>query len=113
MAGFLLTGSALAAVSFITASTVPLVILAVLVATRSGAALIESMTEGHFFRRVSEKDIVSVSIFRGVWPLANATAPLLGSLLLFFGSYQLFFAITGGIILIGGVISTFLIRDFR
>ena len=113
MAGFLVAGSALAAVSFITASSAPFMILAILVATRCGAALIESMTEGHFFRRVSEKDVVSVSIFRGVWPLANATAPLLGSLILFFGSYPLLFAITGGIVLVGGVVSTILIKDFR
>ena len=113
MAGFLVAGSALAAVSFITTSAAPLIILAVLVATRVGAALIEAMTEGHFFRRVSEKDIVSVSIFRGVWPLANAVAPLIGSVILLFGSYRLFFLLTGGFVLIAGAISTLLIRDFR
>lgn len=113
MAGFLIMGSALATVSFITASSTPLLILAVLVASRSGAALVESMTEGHFFRRVSEKDIVSVSIFRGVWPLSNAIAPLIGSAILFFGNWPLFFALTGGFILVGGVISTYLIKDFR
>ena len=113
LAGFLIAGSALAAVSLITATTTPLIILMILVATRTGAALIESMTEGHFFRRVSEKDIVSVSVFRGVWPLANAIAPLIGSALLFFGSYQLFFILTGGFVLIAGSISTLLVRDFR
>ncbi|MHB1163379.1 MAG: MFS transporter [Minisyncoccota bacterium] len=113
MAGFLVAGSALAAVSFITASSAPLIILAILVATRVGAALIEAMTEGHFFRRVSEKDIVSVSIFRGVWPLANATAPLIGSVILLFGGYHLFFLLTGGFVLVAGAISTLLIKDFR
>ncbi len=113
LAGFLIAGSALAAVGFLTPVSTPLTILMVLVATRAGAALIESMTEGHFFRRVSEKDIVSVSVFRGVWPLANASAPLIGGLILVFGGYQLFFALTGGFVLIAGTVSTILIKDFQ
>lgn len=113
MAGFLIAGSTLAAVSLITAASSIIEILSILVATRVGAALIESMTEGHFFRRVSEKDIVSVSVFRGVWPLANAVAPLVGGIILFFGNYPLFFALTGGFILVAGAISTGLIKDFR
>ncbi len=113
MAGFLVAGSALATVGLLTATSTSVMILSVLVATRAGAALIESMTEGHFFRRVSEKDIVSVSIFRGVWPLANAVAPLAGALILFVSGYQMFFLLTGGFVLISGAISTVLIKDFR
>ncbi|NNM83682.1 MFS transporter [Candidatus Parcubacteria bacterium] len=113
MAGFLIAGSALAVVGFLAPSSALLTILAVLIATRVGAAFIESMTEGHFFRRVSEKDIVSVSVFRGVWPLANAIAPLVGSLILFLDGYQMLFLLTGGFVLIAGTLSTSLIKDFR
>ena len=113
LAGFIIAGSALASVSLLTPTSAPFTILAILIATRVGAALVESMTEGHFFRRVSEKDIVSVSIFRGVWPLADAVAPLVGSAILIFGSYQLFFVLTGGFVLVTGIISTLLVRDFR
>jgi MFS family permease len=113
LAGFLIMGASLAAVGAITASTPILLVVLVLVGTRTGAAFAESMTEGHFFRRVSERDIVSVSVFRGVWPLANAIAPLLGSLLFLFGSYPLFFYATGGFVLVTGSISTLLVRDFR
>ena len=113
LAGFLVAGSALASIGLLTTASTPFMILAVLVATRAGAALIESMTEGHFFRRVSEKDIVSVSIFRGVWPLANAIAPLAGALILFLSGYPMFFLLTGGFVLISGAISTVLIKDFR
>ncbi|MFA6407865.1 MAG: MFS transporter [Candidatus Paceibacterota bacterium] len=113
LAGFIIAGSALAAVSLLTATSTPFIILSVLVATRVGAALVESMTEGHFFRRVSEKDIVSVSVFRGVWPLTDALAPLIGSAILIFGNYQLFFVVTGGFVLVTGVVSTLFIRDFR
>ncbi len=113
VAGFLIAGSALAAVSALTASSSPFSILIILIGTRAGAALIESMTEGHFFRRVSEKDIVSVSVFRGVWPLASLIAPLVAGLIIYFGNYQLLFILTGGFVAIAGVLSSLLIKDFR
>src|SRR3989338_443770 len=111
--GFLITGASLAAIGLLTTATPLLVILAVLVASRAGAALVESMTEGHFFRRVSEKDVSSVSIFRGIWPLSNVVAPVLGSLILLFGSYEMLFFITGGFIALAGAGTTLLIKDFR
>ncbi len=111
--GFLITGASLAAIGLFTPATPLLVILAVLVASRAGAALVESMTEGHFFRRVSEKDVSSVSVFRGIWPLSDIIAPVAGSLILLFGSYELLFFITGGFIAVFGAGATLLIKDFR
>ncbi|MCR4300106.1 MAG: MFS transporter [Sulfuricaulis sp.] len=112
-AGFLIAGSSLAAIGLFTSSTPIIVILAVLVASRAGAALIESMTEGHFFRRVSEKDLSSVSVFRGIWPLSDIIAPVVGSIILLVGSYQSLFFITGGFIAIAGMGTTLLIKDFH
>jgi MFS family permease len=111
--GFLIAGGALAAVGFFSTATPLALILSVLVTSRVGTALIESTTEGHFFRRVTEKDINSVSIFRGIWPLANLIAPVVGSVILIFGSYQLLFALTGGFLVVAGVTATLLIKDFR
>lgn len=111
--GFLLLGISFAAISKFTAETPTAVILAVLVASRAGAALVESMTEGHFFRRVSEKDVNSISVFRGIWPMASLVAPIIGSGILLFGSYQLFFVLTGGFLAIAGTASALLIKDFR
>jgi len=112
-AGFLIAGSALAAMSFLSSASSLVLILVLLVASRIGAALIESMTEGHFFRRVSKNDINSMSIFRGIWPLANVIGPIVASLILFFGNYQVLFTLTGGFIVIAGITATFLIKDFR
>lgn len=112
LAGFLIAGSALAAVSTITAQSTPFYILSILLATRAGAALIESMTEAHFFRCISQKDISSVSIFRGVWPLATCIAPLVASLILSFSGYPFFFILAGGFVVIAGVTAVFFIRDF-
>lgn len=114
-AGFLIAGAALASISLLTAASPLLLILCILVVSRCGSALIESMTEGHFFRRVTERDVNSVSIFRGAWPLSYVIAPLIGSAILFFNNnnYQLFFILTGGFIALAGAIATLLIRDFR
>lgn len=113
IAGFLIAGGALASVSILTATTPIFLILFILISSRIGAALIESMSEGHFFRRASERDINSVSIFRGVWPLADVIGPVLGSLILVFGNYQWLFVLTGGFVGIAGVAVTLLIKDFN
>lgn len=112
-AGFFLAGVSLAAVGLFSLATPLVVIACVLIASRVGSALIESMTEGHFFRRVSERDINSVSVFRGIWPLANLIAPVVGSLVLLFGNYQMLFFLTGGFIALAGVGATAFIKDFR
>ncbi|TSC64492.1 MAG: major facilitator transporter [Parcubacteria group bacterium Gr01-1014_91] len=112
-AGFLIAGGAAAALSLLTPSTSLVVILIILVASRVGAALIEAMVEAHFFRRVSKRDINSVSVFRGVWPLSYIIGPIIGSLILVFGSYQLFFMLTGGFVVVAGIITTLLIKDFK
>ncbi len=112
-AGFLFAGISLMSIGFLSSTSSITTIVLALVGTRAGAALIESMTEGHFFRRVSERNIVSVSVFRGVWPLANIIAPILGTLIFFIDGYRLFFVITGAIVAIAGVGATARIKDFK
>jgi len=112
-AGFILAGLSFAAVGLFTSSTPLIIIVSVLFVSRIGAALIEVMTEGHFFRRMSEKDVNAISVFRGIWPLTELTAPIIGSAILVFGNFELFFVITGGFIAVFGAISALLIKDFR
>lgn len=111
--GFLIAGGALASIGVLGSASPWLLILSILVIARIGAALIESMTEIHFFRRVSEQDVNSVNIFRGIWPLADLVAPLAGSLILFFDNYQILFVLTGGFVAVIGAATTLFIRDFR
>lgn len=111
--GFIIAGGALASVSILSVTSPVILILLILIGSRIGSALIESMTEGHFFRRASEQDINSISIFRGIWPLANIIGPIVASLILFFGNYQMLFILTGLFIAITGVTTTLLIKDFR
>jgi len=113
LAGFILAGLSFAAIGLFTSSTPLIVIIIVLFVSRIGAALVEGMTEGHFFRRMSEKDVNAISVFRGIWPLTELTAPIIGSAILIFGNFELFFVITGGFIAVFGAISALLIKDFR
>jgi len=112
-AGFLIAGASLASLSLLSPATPIAAIVAILVCSRVGSSLIESMTEGHFFRRVSERDVNSISVFRGVWPVANLIAPVIGSIILFFGGYQILFLLTGGFVMLAGAGATLFIRDFR
>ncbi len=112
-AGYLIAGGATVALALVTPATSLMVILIILVASRVGSALVEAMVEAHFFRRVSKRDINSVSIFRGVWPLSYIIGPVVGSVILIYGNYQLFFMLTGGFIATAGALATLLIKDFR
>ena len=113
LTGFIITGVSFAAIGLFTASTPLIIIVCVLFVSRIGAALVEVMTEGHFFRRMSEKDVNAISVFRGIWPLTEFTAPIIGSAILIFGNFELFFVITGGFIAVAGAVSALLIKDFR
>ena len=113
VAGFILAGASFATIGFFTVSTPLLVIVAALFVSRIGAALVEGMTEGHFFRRMSEKDVNAISVFRGIWPFTEFVAPLIASAILIFGDFEMFFILTGGFIAVAGVASALLIKDFR
>lgn len=113
VAGFILAGASFATIGFFTVSTPLLVIVAALFVSRIGAALVEGMTEGHFFRRMSEKDVNAISVFRGIWPFTEFVAPLIASAILIFGDFEMFFILTGGFIAVAGVVSALLIKDFR
>lgn len=111
--GFVIMGLSFAALSLVTASTPLYLILLVLVLTRVGASLTEAMVEGHFFRRVTERDASTVSVFRMMRPGGALIAPIIGSLLLVFGSYSLLFISMGLAIAIFGTISALAMRDVR
>ncbi len=111
--GFILMALGFAALAFVTADTMIIFIVLILVVNRSGAALVEAMTEGHFFRRVSSADAASVSIFRITRPIAALLAPLIGSVLLSVAGYATLFVVTSIIIGIVGVMATLRIRDIK
>ena len=111
--GFGIMGASFAIIGFIPVVGTMGVLVGVLISSRVGAALAEAMTEGHFFRRVSEKDATSVSVYRMIRPLAALAAPLAGSVLLFVSDYQgLFLALGVFVALVGGY-AAFRIVDIK
>lgn len=113
IAGFIITGLAFGAVSLITAATPLLVIAAILFVSRVGAALAEAMIEGHFFRRVSERDPNTISVFRMMRPVGALVAPIFASVLLITGNYVAFFMVSGALIVALGILVTIPLKDVR
>ncbi|MDB5265703.1 MAG: hypothetical protein JWM39_416 [Parcubacteria group bacterium] len=113
IAGFIIMGTAFALIAYVTASTSILIILLILFISRVGAALVEAMTEGHFFRRVSERDADTVSVFRMMRPLSALIAPVVGSIFLLISTYQIFFVCMGLIVMLVGMITATHVRSFR
>lgn len=113
VAGFVVAGFAFGLVAAIGIGTPLSLMIIILVATRIGAALVEAMTESHFFRRVSEKDTGTVSVFRMTRPVAALMAPVLGSALLALAGYAWLFLVAGGLLVFIGVMFAFHITDIR
>jgi predicted MFS family arabinose efflux permease len=111
--GFVIMGAAFTLLAYVGVDTPIAVIVGILIATRIGAALVEAMTEGHFFRRVSASDANTVSLFRMARPFSALIAPLVGTALLSAGSYGALFVITGSIIVFAGVYAALRIKDIR
>ncbi len=110
--GFIIMGGALAAFSLITPASSAIFIVSLLFISRIGAALVESMTEAHFFRRAAANADV-IAVYRMLWPLADVIAPLIGSALLFINGFHGLFLVTGIFLVVAGTASALAIRDFR
>jgi len=98
--GFVITAFSVASMSFLT-STSPVVWMSILFITRIGAALLESMTEIHFFKHVDEDDVNTISFFRMVRPFAYIFGSVIGILALYFVDIQYTFLIFAIVILYG------------
>ena len=113
IAGFVITGIAFGALGFVTVQTPLIVIAIILFVSRIGAALSEAMIESHFFRRVSERDANTISVFRMLRPVGALIAPLFASVLLITGNYLLFFLVSGALIVAFGILVTIPLKDVR
>jgi len=70
--------------------------------TRTGAAVIEVMSESYFFKIINEENSDAISFFRNDYPLAYVIAPLLAIPILFLvPSFKYLFYILGAILLCG------------
>jgi MFS family permease len=111
VAGFVIAGLATAPLFWLQSTSV-WVWGGVLFATRVGTALIESMTETYFFKKIDGSDTSVLSIFRIVRPLAYSVGPLTAGALLAFFDLNYLWAILAGIMLVG-IIHPLSIKDTR
>ncbi len=114
IAGFVLIGISFGSLAFVTSTTPVALLLLALVGSRVGAAMVEAMVEGHFFRRVTAKDSNTVTVYRMSRPLAALIAPLSASILLLCtASYTVFFITSGIVLVVLGVLSAQYVKDIR
>lgn len=111
VAGFLIASFTTALV-FWTRTDSILIWSAVLMATRVGAALIESMTETYFFKQIDGADASILSTFRILHPLAYAIGPLVAGILLLHVSLEYLWLILSGVLLFG-VIHALVLTDTK
>lgn len=85
----------------------------VLFGTRIGAAIIEVMSEGYFFKEIKEKNADEVSFFRNTYPMSYLLAPIVAipTLMLTPSLKYLFFVVV--IFLIIGFAITLRIKDIK
>lgn len=100
VAGFVITILATSTLMFLSTPSV-LVWGAVLFVTRIGTALIESMTETHFFKRVGANDTDTISFFRILRPLAYVLGPLAATLVLMVSDLRHLWLVLAAIMLVG------------
>jgi MFS family permease len=84
----------------------------VMIASRIGAAMVEVMTETHFFKQVSVTDPGAITVFRMLRPLGGIAAPITASIALSFVSLPIAFA-GFGIILATGIPLAFSMTDSK
>lgn len=99
-AGVLIMATATFLFGYLLTESNVLMLALILFATRVGASIIEVVSEGYFFRSVTDADPEIISLFRTSTPLAYLIAPLVATVLLMFTTYNMLFMILGGVILL-------------
>jgi len=81
--------------------------------TRIGAATIEVMSEGYFFKEIKEKNADETSFFRNTYPLSYIIAPMIAiPTLLFVPSFKYLFLIVTVFLLLG-LLVTLRLKDIK
>jgi MFS family permease len=111
IAGFIVIAFATGTLSFVTAPSFALW-AGLLFATRVGAAMVESMTETYFFKKIGAGDAQMVSFQRTIRPFAGLVGPLAATAFLaVLPLQQIFLAL--GILMLLGIPFALTLKDTR
>lgn len=108
-AGLIITGIATMIMTFFSMK-IFIVWAGILFLTRIGASMIESMVETYLFKKVNDKNLDIISLYRATRPTAYIIGPLLASILLVFLEIKFLFLILG-IIMVFGTLFSLKIKD--
>ncbi len=111
IAGFVVMSSATLLFSYSGTMTLAMIAL-ILFLTRTGASMVEIMSETYFFKKVDESDSEMISIFRYTSPLAYLVGPLTATIVLQLFSYQTLFTLLS-IIMLSGIYFSYAIKDTK
>jgi MFS family permease len=98
--GFIIMAIATISLTFIT-STNWIIWAAFLFLTRTGASLVEIMTETYFFKQIDGTDANVIGFFRDTRPLAYVIAPIFAFIFLTFFEQKYLFLALGIVVLLG------------
>ncbi len=107
--GFIITGLSTILMTIFSAK-IFILWAGILFVTRIGASMIESMVETYLFKKISDKSLDIISLYRATRPVAYIAGPILASCLLLFIDIKFLFLVLG-IILIGGINFSLKIKD--
>lgn len=89
-----------------TLGNAPFIIYAgVLFATRVGAAILEVSCESYFFKRLDDRNISLISLYRNTIPIAYIIGPMLAAGILIFATYQTLFVILSILLFLAAIYS--------
>jgi len=107
--GLIITGLSTILISVFTAK-IFILWVGILFMTRIGASMIETMNETYLFKKISDKNLDIISMYRITRPVGYIIAPVLASILLIFFDIKYLFLVLG-IIMIMGIGASLKIKD--
>ncbi|MEK7120873.1 MAG: MFS transporter, partial [Patescibacteria group bacterium] len=108
--GFIITGLSTASIFFMQSQSLLLWVILLFI-TRTGASIIEIMTETYFFKKVSPDDSDIISTYRMVDPVGYIIGPIIGTLILSITNDTRFIFLVLGMLLILGLRFSMSLRD--
>jgi MFS family permease len=110
--GFLIAGIATISMSFISSSSF-WVWTGIMFVTRIGASMIEIMNETYLFKKITDKDVDILSLYRSVSESAYVVAPIVASILLTFVIDIKYLFVVLGVIILYGIRFSITLKDTK
>ncbi len=107
--GFVIMAISTSAMSFVDIKNFWLWVF-ILFMTRVGASMVELMSESYFFKKIDDKNLNMMSLFRMIRPVTYVIFPALASVLLYFIEIKYLFLILG-IFMLYGIKHSLSIKD--